>query len=434
MWRMVTIGGIDPSGGAGVELDVKVGEAFDVHVHPIATMITYQTPTEYYGGQCLDVSTIVRQIQPYTMLKYWKTGALCNEEILRTILDLSIKNNNHLIVDPVLKAGVGGTLFDGDPNAYRDLLSHAFAVTPNIPEAEILTNVKVKDEDDMLRVAQRLSEMGPELVVLTGGHLGDSKLVDVIYYKGNYALLHGSKVNINLHGSGSALASALTALLAKGEDPFIAARKAIGFTRLLHKFARDVGGYVPDPLFSHRLAIARFECHERYRAFIKWLESLPYEKAKKIAPEVGLNVACSVPKEVSRSVGTVMGVPGRLHLTPNGLRRLECPWWGGSDHMARLLLSARKYGEVNVAMNVRYSKENIQALKEAGYLVVEVDRSKQPRGVKTMGWVVEEAVKKTGRLPDVIYDRGYYGKEAMIRLLAKDLCDLKQMVLAILNY
>jgi hydroxymethylpyrimidine/phosphomethylpyrimidine kinase len=195
-----------------------------------------------------------------------------------------------------------------------------------------------------------------------------------------------------------------------------------------------VEGYVPDPLFSLKLALARYECLEAYKAFLSWLESLSFEQAKKIAPEVGINVACSVPKEVSRGVGTVIGIPGRLHLTPRGLRKLECPWWGGSDHMARLLLVAQKYGDVNVVMNIKYSKENVEALTRAGYKVVEVERAEQPRGIKTMKWIVEVAIRKVGKLPDAIYDRGFHGKEAMIRLLAKDLHQLKNMLLCVLSH
>ncbi len=430
MRRMVAIGGIDPSGGAGVELDVKVGEAFDVHVHPVTTMITFQTPSEYLGGECLGVDTVINQLKPYKEVKYWKTGALCNSEILRAIKDLAVESSSKLIVDPVMRASAGGTLFSGSVDDYRELLKVSYAVTPNVNEAEMLAGIRINSVEDMKKAAKIISEMGPELVIVTGGHMDE--LVDVVYWKGATLILKGRK-KLPIHGSGSALASALASRLARGDDPLTAARRAIGFTRLLHSFARDVEGRVPDPLIALRVAYHRFECHERFRAFIKWLESLSYEKAKKIAPEVGLNVACAVPKHVSRGIGTVMGVPGRLHLTPEGLRKVSCPWWGGSDHLARLLINARKYGDVNVAMNIRYSPENVEKLREAGYVVVEVDRSKQPRGIKTMAWVVSEAVTKAGKLPDVIYDKGFYGKEAMIRLLAQDLCELKRMVEVILR-
>jgi len=429
MWRMLAIGGIDPSGGAGVELDVKVGEAFDVHVHPVATMVTYQTPLSYLGGLCLDSATVINQLNSFSNVKYWKTGALCSEETAKALLEKAKKYKPILVVDPVLKASAGGTLYSGSIDAYLELIKHSFAVTPNRMEAEELLGVSIEDVEDALSAARRISELGPKLVIITGGHMNE--LADVIYFEDKHYIIRGKRRE-SIHGSGSTLASALTALLAKGTDPVNAARRAIGYTRLLHIFARDVEGRIPDPLIFHRLAYYRHECQEAFRAFLRWLESLEYEKAKLIAPEVGINVACAVPRAVTRGIGTVLGIPGRLHLTPYGLRKVACPWWGGSEHMGRLILTARKYADVNAAMNVKYSERNVELLKEAGFKVVEVDRKKQPRGIKTMKWVIEEAVRVAGSLPDVIYDRGFYGKEAMIRLLAKDLKMLREMVLAIL--
>ncbi len=431
MKRMVAIGGLDPSGGAGVELDVKVGAAIGVHVHPVVTAVTYQTPTEFYGARCMDIEVLEGQLSAIRGVGYWKLGMLCNAEIAYF---LAKELEGIVVVDPVLKASAGGTLYSGELEAYRTLLKKAFAVTPNKMEAEALTGIKISDVEDAVKAAEELSRMGPELVVVTGGHLNE--LADVIYYKGKVEIVKGTKRKVSLHGSGSFMASALTAYLALGKDPMTSARLAIGFTRLAHVFPLKVdGGAVPDPMLQLRYNAVRHCMYEEYKYFIEWLESLSYEEAKKIAPEVGINVAYSVPSELVRGKGSFLGVPGRLRLTPRGLRYCCCPWWGAADHTARMLLEAQKYNpKLRAAMNIRYSENNVEALKRAGYKVFEFKRETEPPGWESMRWAVRKAYEDVGTVPDVIYDRGFYGKEAMIRLLAEDLEGLKNMVKAVIAF
>ncbi len=429
MFRIGVIGGLDPSAGAGIEMDVKVASAIGVYAHPIATMVTYQTPSTYLGGRCLDIESIVHQINSVNA-RTWKTGALCSREVV----DVIIENvRGRIIVDPVMEASAGGKLFQGDIKDMLRLISRSYAVTPNVLEAQKLLGRPIRDVDSMIRAAEELSSLGPELVIITGGHMNE--LVDVIYYKGNIEVIRGRFKGVSAHGSGTVLAAALASYLAKGFDPQKAARIAIGFTRLLHLFKLKLDeGYVLDPFIQLRYMTIKSEMYEEYYAFIEWLRFLGYEAAKKISPEVGINVAYSVPTELSRGRGSILAVPGRMHLTPTGLKPCSYPRWGASDHMARLLLEAQKYNpKIRATMNIRFSEENVEKLKKAGYRVVEVRREEQPRGTKSMEWSVRRAVELCGELPDVIYDRGFYGKEAMIRLLAESLLDLRNMVESVIK-
>ena len=428
--RVGAIGGLDPSGGAGVEMDVKVGSAIGVHVHPIATMVTYQTSSTYFGGRCLDIESVIHQIKTVRGVEIWKTGALCSNEIAEVVLE-TVKGK--LVVDPVMEASAGGKLFQGTTRDMLNIVSRSFATTPNVIEAQKLLNMKIKDINDMIRAAKEIQSMGPKLVVLTGGHMNE--LVDVIVYEDKVEVIRGRFRGESAHGSGTVLASALASYLAKGLDPIKAARIAVGFTRLLHTFKVKIDeGYVLDPFVQMRYMAIKSEMYEEYYAFLQWLRFLKPEEAKRIAPEVGINVAYSVPAEFSRGKGSILAVPGRIHLTPTGLKPCSYPWWGASDHMARLLLEAQKFNpSIRAAMNVKYSEDNVKKLMDAGYLVVEVKREEQPRGVKSMEWSVRKAVEIAGKLPDVIYDKGFYGKEAMIRLLATDLPSLRKMVESIIK-
>jgi len=425
--KVAAVGGLDPSGGAGIEMDVKVGSAVGVHVHPVATAITYQTPTEFYGSKCTDIEVLEGQLKAVKGVRNWKLGMLCNERIAETLLKYL---EGVVVVDPVLKATAGGTLYEGSLETYKKILSVSFAVTPNALEAEALTGLRVRTVDDAIRAAEALAEAGPKLVVITGGHL--EIFADVIYYDGYVEVIRGTRKVTSFHGSGSFMAMALASYLALGEAPVVAARKAVGYTRVAHLFSQ--GKEALDPLYQMRYDAVRHCMYEEYKYFIEWLESLPFEKAKKIAPEVGINVAYSVPKELVRGKGSVLGVPGRLRLTPRGLRSCCNPWWGQADHTARLLLEAQKYNpKLRVAMNIRYSPENVAALSGAGYEVYELKRETEPPGEESMRWAAKKAYSDLGKVPDVIYDKGFYGKEAMIRLLTEGLEELKEMLRVVLQ-
>ena len=429
MFRVGVVGGLDPSGGAGIEMDVKVASAIGVHAHPIATMITYQTPSTYLGGRCLDIESIIYQLRS-VKAEVWKTGALCSRDTVDVIIE-NVKGK--IVVDPVMEASAGGKLFQGDVKDMLKLISHAYATTPNVPEAQRLLGIKIRDVNDMIKAAKEFRSLGPELVVITGGHMNE--LVDVILYKNEIEVIRGRAKGPSAHGSGSVLASALASYLAKGFEPRKAARVAVGFTRLLHSFKIKVDdGYVLDPFVQLRYMAVKSEMYEEYYAFIEWLRFLKYDDAKKIVPEVGINVAYSVPAEMSRGKGSILAVPGRMHLTPMGLKPCSYPWWGASDHMARLLLEAQKFNpKIRAAMNIKFTEENVEKLKRAGYRVVEVKREDQPKGIKTMEWSVRRAVELYGELPDVIYDRGFYGKEPMIRLLSESLPGLRAMVESVIK-
>ena len=379
----------------------------------------------------MDKETLLNQLNLYyRKVDTWKVGALCNEKVSTSLKTLIDEVHPKVVLDPVLEASAGGKLYSGSLRALIDLIKRSYAVTPNTEEVSAILGTEVNSLEDVKWAAEELQRLGPELVIVTGGHLGkENSIIDYVRWRNKEIVIRGKRAPINIHGSGSILAAALTSLLAKGEDPVTAARYSIGYTRILHKFSKEFDdGYVGDVLTSLKLAYYRFECHEEYRAFIKWLESLTFEEARKIAPEVGINVACSIPKEVSRGVSTVIGVPGRLHLTPNGLRKCDCPWWGGSDHLARLLINAMRFSEYKAVMNVKYSQENVKRLREIGLNVVEVDRSLQPPQTKTMKWFVEYIYEKYGEIPQAVYDKGYYGKEAMIRIFARNLGELKSII------
>jgi hydroxymethylpyrimidine/phosphomethylpyrimidine kinase len=173
-----------------------------------------------------------------------KTGMLYSvwavEVVAGMIREHSLAN---LVVDPVTVSSSGtGLVDDGTLDMMRDtLFPLARVITPNIYEASVFTGLNIEDEKEMKEAALRLKEMGPEVVVITGGHL--ERVTLDLYYDGNvFHDLEASKLPGEYHGTGCAFSAAITACLASGHTPLESARKAKEFVTEAIRKAYHLGG------------------------------------------------------------------------------------------------------------------------------------------------------------------------------------------------
>jgi hydroxymethylpyrimidine/phosphomethylpyrimidine kinase len=153
-----------------------------------------------------------------------------------------------------------------------------------------------------------------------------------------------------------------------------------------------------------------------------------------------MNLVESIPAHYVRSVEDVAGIMGRVVRYGDGIKAVGPVRFGASSHLARLVLEVlRRYPEVRSAINIRYDEKYLRKAVELGYLVVGVDRTKEPEESKkvegsSLKWVVGEALKGCGgRIPDIIYDTGDVGKEAMIRILGRNAAEVVEKLLKILG-
>ncbi|MBI5025538.1 MAG: bifunctional hydroxymethylpyrimidine kinase/phosphomethylpyrimidine kinase [Nitrospirae bacterium] len=219
----LTIAGSDPTGGAGLQADLKTFRAFGVYGLSVPAVFTaqntegvcdiYDLPPDFFSMQ-LDV--ILRDIRPDAL----KTGMLYSTDAIKIVAekvkDYSLKN---FVVDPVTVSSTGTSLIKNE--ALEAIKLYLFPVskviTPNIYEASIFTGINIEDEDGMKRAAVMLKELGPEVVVITGGHL-TGKTLDLLWDGKEFLFLKGKKVEGQFHGTGCAFSSAITACLALGYD------------------------------------------------------------------------------------------------------------------------------------------------------------------------------------------------------------------------
>jgi len=227
----LTIAGSDPSGGAGIQADLKIFHQFDVYGEAVITLITVQNTIAFDHVEYLkpalvadQIRVVVADIPPQAA----KTGALGNREIIETVADLAAQFEFPLVVDPVMSSKHGGALLSPDAiQALKtQLLPRAALVTPNLAEAEFLTGLPVRDLAGMRAAAERLLAMGARAALIKGGHLTDSA-VDVLLESHGFLEFPAPRIETrHTHGTGCTFSAAITALLARGFELTAAIRSA----------------------------------------------------------------------------------------------------------------------------------------------------------------------------------------------------------------
>jgi hydroxymethylpyrimidine/phosphomethylpyrimidine kinase len=217
----LTIAGSDPSGGAGIQADLKTFHQFGVYGEAVVTLITVQNTTRVSRIEVLSAGLVREQIEavledipPVAA----KTGALGSAQVVRAVAALAANFKFPLVVDPVTVSKHGRPLLPEDAlRALREeLLPRAALLTPNTPEAEALTGISIRTLDDARRAACLILRMGPRAVLIKGGHLeGDA--TDILWDGETLREFPAARiVTQHTHGTGCTYSAAITACLARG--------------------------------------------------------------------------------------------------------------------------------------------------------------------------------------------------------------------------
>ena len=244
--RVLTIAGSDSGGGAGLQADLKVITALGAYGMSVITAITAQNTLGVTRIQDVDLDVIEAQIDAVLLdigVDIVKIGMLASPEIVRTVAKALHRHGvKRIVLDPVLRATSGASL-GGDDTAQAmmsELFPMATLITPNMEEASLLLGRDISGANDFKMAAQQLMEMGPQAVLIKGGHLDatHTQITDFLMWK---TLEDGLEVTqskefkhyrvntLNTHGTGCSLASAITTYLAAGQDLSHAVAKAITY-------------------------------------------------------------------------------------------------------------------------------------------------------------------------------------------------------------
>lgn len=240
----VSIAGSDPTSGAGIQQDIKTMSKLGVICISIISCITYQNEKGVFGIYPLPFEVISKQIDialKNIKIKFGKTGALGNEDGVKAAIKIIEKYGVNLVVDSVLQSKNGFPLIskEGFELMKKKLIPLSFFLTPNLNEAEKISEIKIEKKDDILKAGEKISKISKSFVIIKGGHkpeipgLKNTEIVeDFLFFNGQFIKsLKKKRLDFQVHGTGCIFSAALTAFLARGFKPEIAFTKASQWTQ-----------------------------------------------------------------------------------------------------------------------------------------------------------------------------------------------------------
>jgi hydroxymethylpyrimidine/phosphomethylpyrimidine kinase len=224
-FRVLIVAGSDSSGGAGIQADIKTVTVLGGYAATAITALTAQNTTGVSSIYEVKSDFVRQQIDMVLSdigADVIKTGMLHNGSIIKQMIDVCDSYPDiPLVVDPVMVATSGDMLVNEDClGVFKKLISKAYLVTPNIPEAQILADMKINGVDDMYQAAIKILELGVYAVLIKGGHGSEDKIYDILMTAdGIRETFISKRINTkNTHGTGCTLASAISVNLAKKDN------------------------------------------------------------------------------------------------------------------------------------------------------------------------------------------------------------------------
>ncbi|NHM32589.1 bifunctional hydroxymethylpyrimidine kinase/phosphomethylpyrimidine kinase [Neobacillus terrae] len=261
VFKALTIAGSDSGGGAGIQADLKTFQELGVFGMSALTAVTAQNTLGVQGVYPMSVEAVIQQIDSIGSdlgTDAVKTGMLFSSGIIEAVAG-KIKEYgwSNLVVDPVMIAKGGASLLQNEAvNALKKyLLPLAAVVTPNIPEAEVLTGLDISNLEDRKQAAEAIISMGAKNVVIKGGHGEEEEAVDLLFDGKEFSYFTSTRLETkNTHGTGCTFAAAITAELAKGTSVKDAVQVAKRFIEAAIRYDLGIGnGHGPTNHWAYRL-------------------------------------------------------------------------------------------------------------------------------------------------------------------------------------
>lgn len=419
--NLLSIGGSDPSSGAGIQSDVKTFDSLNAHGLTVITAITGQNTSRF--GMIEPASQKILKNQLDSVISDFKIdgikiGMVYNSEIIKTIYR-ELKNIKiPIVLDPIIKSTTGGLLIE--KTAIKDfkkfLIPLATVITPNKFEAEYLSEIKIDSKKSLQKAAQKIQDMGAKNIVITGLETKNGQISDFILEREGQYTISGKKLPKINHGSGCNYSSSLLFSLVNGTSLKEAVKFSKQFTYNSIKNAKNIGYGINITQIKNNDTI-HIELSHAINKFVE------IKNIYKSIPECQTNFVFS--KKDPKSIKDILGVLGRIVKTGNTVTVAGDLAYGGSKHVATALITMnKKFPDVRSAINLKYNKETISKLRKERLFISNYDRNAEPKNVKTkegssIVWGIKYAIKNLKEPPDVIYHKGDFGKEPMIIIFAK---------------
>lgn len=440
----LTIAGSDSSGGAGIQADMKTMSALGIYSCTVITAITAQNTLNVDHIFPLSADIIKKQIMSVLSdipIHAIKIGMVYNNEIITAVSDILKNSKIPIVLDPIISAGTGARLLEQEflSDFKIKLLPFCDVVTPNIHEAEKLSGIKIKNENDIKKTALKIQKLGAKNVVVKGGHFknNDKVIVDTILNeRGKFALIKNPRMKIvEMHGSGCNFSAALTAFLAMKFPMVIACLMANKYVHNSIVNTVKIGKGIPvnNPISLMYEESCRYKVIDELANAVDQLTST--KNFEKLIPESQSNIVYAIPN--ANNIDDVAGVNGRIVKAGDRSVPTSGIKFGASRHVASSILEYMKTNQlVRSALNIKNEKRILDKCNRL-FRVTHYERKWEPKTIKnregrSISWGVSTALSKNPDA-DIIYHTGDMGKEPMIIIFGQNPQEVVDKVKSILD-
>jgi hydroxymethylpyrimidine/phosphomethylpyrimidine kinase len=440
----LSIAGSDSGAGAGIQADLKTFSALGVYGCTAVTAITAQNTLEVSTIFEIQPKIIRKQIQSVIMDIHpdvIKIGMVYSKPIIHIAYRLLKDSKRPIVLDPILEAGSGAKLLLD--NALEPFISQLIPIstliTPNLREAEKLTNIQIDSEINAIEAAHRIRKCGAKNIVIKGGHFNEKSVTD-IFLDRNGKLTKITNVQLPVketHGSGCNFSAAAAAFLARGFGLLDACKLA---NQYVHNAIRNVlklgnGLVVTNPVSALYEDASRYCILHQLQFVTERIHML--NDFGKLIPETQSNIVFALPD--AKDIFDVAGVKGRIIKIGNMARPASNVEFGASKHVACAVLAYMTIDRsTRSAINIK-NDEKILLLCQSLFQVSHYDRREEPKNIKekrgmSIFWGIRSALTKNPNA-QVIYHKGDIGKEPMVIIFGRDPTDVYNKIKKLLkNY
>jgi len=420
--NILSIGGSDPSSGAGIQSDIKTFSNHNVYGFTAVTAITSQNTRKVTSIEPVTTKSLRAQLDSILSdfhIDAIKIGMVYNSQIIKVIHSKLRNIKVPIVVDPIIKSTTGTMLLK--KSALRDykkmIIPMADVITPNMYEAKVLSGTSNTNKS-----AKKIQAMGAKCVIITGATSSNSQISDFVLEENRKYVISGKKIPTRNHGSGCNYSASISVSLAKGNTIHYAVKTAKDYVYQSIRNSKNIGKGVN---VTHKnISNGMRELSDSINHFKQ------IKNVYKIIPECQTNFVFA--KKNPKSVMDVLGVSGRLVKSGKEVVTAGEIVYGGSQHVGTAVIQVnKKFPEIRSGLNIKYDPKIISKAKKSRYTILSYDRNKEPKKSKqkensSISWGISNTLNV--KSPDIIYHKGDVGKEPMILIFGNNPDDVIRKV------
>ena len=406
--NVLSIGGSDPSSGAGIQSDIKTFQNHGVYGFTVITAITSQNTKKI--SKILPISSKIIESQLESVLTDFKIdaikiGMLYDSSIIKAVNSIIKKQKCPIVVDPIIKSTTKAILLKKSAieNYKKMIIPLATIITPNREESKILSGCS-----SIIDAARKIQQLGAKNVIITGSNESKKMIEDFVLESKNDYILKGKKIDIINHGSGCNYSASIASSLALKRSIHHAAQYAKEYVFQSIKNSRNLGKGIN--ITYKKISQMQNELSDAITDFQN------IRNISNLIPECQTNFVFS--RIRPKKIENVLGISGRLVRAGNNVIQAGDLVFGGSQHVATAVIEvSKKFPKIRSAINIKYDPKIIIKSKKHKMSVLSYDRIKESKNSKlkensSISWGVSNCLKS--EMPDIIYHKGDLGKEPMI--------------------